>query len=86
MNMYMYNCQCVIEYVSENVHMYMYMHKYMCVFAHVGVPVHVGVTFLLFTNFHDVQLKQPLTFHNGFIFFASRSCFHHFCSFQATSL
>ena len=27
--------------------------------------------------------SKPLTFHNGFMFFASRSCFKHFCRFQA---
>ena len=34
-------------------------------------------------TFHDVYSLKPLTFHNGFMFFASRGCFKHFCRFQA---
>ena len=29
-------------------------------------------------TFHDVCFSKPLTFHNDFMFFASRSCFKHF--------
>ena len=36
--------------------------------------------------FHDVRRKKPLTLHNGFMFFASRSCFKQIYNFQATSL
>ena len=36
--------------------------------------------------FHDMCCSKPLTFHNGFMFFASRSCFKHFFKFQATPL
>ena len=31
--------------------------------------------------FHDMCCSKPLTFHNGFMFFACRSCFKHFCRF-----
>ena len=28
--------------------------------------------------FHHVRFSTPLTFHDGFMFFASRSCFKHY--------
>ena len=33
-------------------------------------------------TFHDLCCLKPLTFHNGFVFFASRSCFKHYFRFQ----
>ena len=32
---------------------------------------------------HDMCCSKPLTFHNGFMFVASRSCFKHLFRFQA---
>ena len=34
-------------------------------------------------TFQDVRFSKPLTFHNDFMFFASRSCFKHFSRQQA---
>ena len=39
--------------------------------VHIRIDVHVGVT--QNTYFHDVCFSEPLAFHNGFMFFASRS-------------
>ena len=33
-------------------------------------------------TFHDVCFSKALTFHNGFMFFASRTCFQHFSRLQ----
>ena len=33
-------------------------------------------------TFHDVCFSKPWTFHNGFMFFSSRSCFKHFLDFK----
>ena len=35
---------------------------------------------------HDVCFSKPLTFHNGFMSFASRSCFKHFLDFRKRSV
>ena len=53
-----------------------------------GAPewhVPVGVT-LSARTFHDVCFSKPLTFHDGFMFFASRRCFKHFSRLQAAPL
>ena len=34
-------------------------------------------------SFHVAGFSKPLTFHNGFMFFASRRCFKHFSKLQA---
>ena len=33
-------------------------------------------------TFHDLCCSKPLTFQNGFLSFASRSCCKHFFTFQ----
>ena len=42
----------------------------------------VRVSFLVCCGWY-VCFSKPLTFHNGFMFFASRSCFKHFSRLQA---
>ena len=68
-------------HVHENVHAYVHVHLY----------AHVGVTLLLISHnernavwdtFHDVRLKTPLTFHNGFMFFLLVAVSSTFAAFK----
>ena len=61
-------CVCVVRH-AENSTLFMYMSAslFFCSFSR---EKHI--------TFHDVCFSKPLTFHNDFMFFASRSCFKHF--------
>ena len=59
-----------------------------------GMHIHIDAGVTCFAHFllkkrsrkltvHDVCFAKPLTFHNGFMCFASSSCFKHFGRLQA---
>ena len=66
-----------IQHVTRNrsqdhskIYKYIYIYIYICKCTCARIHTHVR--------------SKPLTFHNGFMFYASsRACFKHFCRFQA---